>query len=164
MSLNLGSGIITRNNKRLPLCWDGEHAEHLAIKHSTEPGIHPFLHQYAQKIAKYGKEAKAKGQKYYRFFEKDGYFEVAVILPKATHVLICTCNRINISNFSYAKKLGIGKTNPSHKKNVLVKPSDIVVNEHVLDAFKASEGYTESDVQFMIAQLVNSSRTKKKKK
>lgn len=46
------SGYILHRNRKIPVIWDGEHAQHIAEEHIKDRGSHPLLHVKIQQLAK----------------------------------------------------------------------------------------------------------------
>jgi hypothetical protein len=49
--MNLLSGNIKARNKKYPIVWTGQNAQHLAERHVDENSLHPFLHMEVQQMA-----------------------------------------------------------------------------------------------------------------
>ncbi len=77
-------GIVTLNgsvkfrNRRLPIFWTGEFAQHLSEKNSNEPKTRPYLHVQAQKFLQVCTKFKKSGKSYVGNIKKNGR-EVYVI-------------------------------------------------------------------------------------
>lgn len=46
------SGFILHRNRKIPVIWGGEHAQHIAEEHIKDRGSHPLLHVKIQQLAK----------------------------------------------------------------------------------------------------------------
>lgn len=59
------SGYITHRDRKVPIIWNGEHAQHIAEEHIKDKGSHPLLHVKIQQLAKQVKswEQSKKGSK-----------------------------------------------------------------------------------------------------
>jgi hypothetical protein len=61
------SGYITHRKRKIPIVWDGLHAQHIAEEHINNRSSHPLLHVRIQQLAKNVKEWEQtqKGSKRY---------------------------------------------------------------------------------------------------
>lgn len=46
------SGYINHRNRKIPIVWNGEHAQHIAEEFIKDKGSHPLLHIRIQQLAK----------------------------------------------------------------------------------------------------------------
>lgn len=67
-----GNGYITLRNRKLPIVWVGQFAQHIASNHQQDPKGHPLLHVRIQQLAKAAKEWQKKGAKRYISIVADG--------------------------------------------------------------------------------------------
>lgn len=44
------NGSVNFRNRKLPIYWTGEFAEHLTERNNADPARHPYLHVQAQKM------------------------------------------------------------------------------------------------------------------
>lgn len=92
-NLDLLSGKITIRNRKLPIVWSGEIAQHITENYIKTPGSHPLLHmdiqKFASKIKKWVRASKGKTYKGYGIF--DGINFVVYIVQKPQFAQIKTC-------------------------------------------------------------------------
>lgn len=161
MILNLLSGIITIRNRKLPLTWSGEKAEHLATDHSDYKDIHPFLHMKAQQFAKAGRLDHQGGKRYLSYKNIGGNDWVLVPLQvEGKFVLILSCILEKNQTFDTLKKQKrIGST--KGKAKITTKPpSEFQLSNGAVNALNAVGFDTEKARQsFWLA--VNKIKPKK---
>lgn len=90
------SGNITHRKRKVPIVWNGEHAQHVAEEHIKDKDSHPLLHVRIQQLAKSVKEWKqsAKGSKRYEAIiidrkMKQKFLIVVEIWPKFAYIITC---------------------------------------------------------------------------
>lgn len=90
------SGNITHRKRKIPIVWDGEHAQHIAEEHIKDKGSHPMLHIRIQQLTK---QVKAwtrvkKGSKRHEAIILDTkankkYLIVVEIWSKFAYIITC---------------------------------------------------------------------------
>jgi hypothetical protein len=90
------SGYINHRNRKIPLIWDGQHAQHIAEEHIKDSTTHPLLHVRIQQLAKKVKEWENPNRKSKRYkgFVTDNetnqrYLVVVEILRNFAFVITC---------------------------------------------------------------------------
>lgn len=89
------SGYIKHRNKKIPIIWDGEHAQHIAENFIYDKSIHPLLHVKIQQISKNIKEWKKVKNTKRRFFgvykqsDKVRYLVIVEISNKFASIITC---------------------------------------------------------------------------
>ncbi|MCZ2393286.1 MAG: hypothetical protein LC105_05480 [Chitinophagales bacterium] len=92
------SGYIKHRNRKIPIVWDGEHAEHIAQEHLNDKSTHPLLHIRIQQLAKLVKDWKSikKGSKRLEGTIIDNLTNtkfLIIIENRSKFVLLITCYR-----------------------------------------------------------------------
>ena len=140
--MNLLSGLVTIRNRKLPLTWNGEKAEHLANEHIKEnhypghgPNVHPFLHIDAQQFARRGQLFLQQGKRFIVLAKDSRYPNSIVCVPlqhEGKFVLILTCYLEFNQTFDTVKKQKrIGNISAASKKKLISKtaPADFELSE-----------------------------------
>lgn len=90
------SGYILHRTRKIPIIWDGEHAQHVAEEHIEDKGSHPLLHVRIQQLAKSVKkwEQAKKGSKRYssKVIDKESnknFLVVIEIWSKFAYIITC---------------------------------------------------------------------------
>lgn len=85
------NGLVKFRNRRIPIFWTGEFAQHLSEKNNNEPDTHPYLHVQAQKLLQVCTEFKKAGKSYVGTIKKDGRKMFVVFFIKSNFAIIKTC-------------------------------------------------------------------------
>lgn len=90
------SGYILHRKRKIPVVWNGEHAQHIAEEHIKNKGSHPLLHVRIQQLAKRVKEWKpvVKGSRRHtsKVTDKESnsvFLIVVEIWPKFVFIITC---------------------------------------------------------------------------
>lgn len=90
------SGYITHRKRKIPIIWDGEHAQHIAEEHIKDKGSHPLLHvkiqQLAKSIKEWNKAKKTKNRYESLVIDKKTNLRFLVIIEisnKFAHIITC---------------------------------------------------------------------------
>ena len=87
------NGTVKLRNRRIPIFWTGEFAQHLAEKNVEEPTTHPYRHIQAQKLLQVCVECKKTGKSYVGTVKKDGLKIFVIFFIKSNFAIIKTCYR-----------------------------------------------------------------------
>lgn len=88
------NGSVKFRNRRLPIFWTGEFAQHLADKNKSDPRTHPYLHLQAQKLLQVCTEFKKSGKSYIGIINKNGLEFYVIFFIKSNFAIIKTCYKI----------------------------------------------------------------------
>lgn len=90
------SGYLSYRSRKIPIVWDGEHAQHIAEEHLKDRGSHPLLHVRIQQLAKQAKEWKQsqKGSKRHEAIVIDSktnkkFLIIVEIWSKFAYIITC---------------------------------------------------------------------------
>lgn len=89
------SGYINHRKRKIPIVWDGEHAQHIAENYVQQKSVHPFLHVEIQKLAKRverWKKTKAS-RRHEGYVKKNDIIFLVVVEISNTFATIITCYR-----------------------------------------------------------------------
>lgn len=93
--MNLLSGNVKIRNKKYPIVWTGQNAQHLAEKHDSQKSLHPFLHVDVQQIsskAVWEKEGKSRTYTAYPFVQDERYKLIGVLHNQFFEIKTCYKN------------------------------------------------------------------------
>ena len=65
--MNLLSGNVKVRNKKYPIIWTGQNAQHLTERYLDENSLHPFLHVQIQQLAAKSVWEEGKGRTFVCF-------------------------------------------------------------------------------------------------
>ncbi len=85
------NGSVNFRNRRLPIFWTGEFAQHLAEKNKTQPVTHPYLHVQAQKLLQVCTDFKKTGKSFIGTINKDGKKIYVIFFIKSNFAIIKSC-------------------------------------------------------------------------
>ncbi len=155
------SGTIQIRNKKYPLTYSGEKAEHLAQGYIDTPHIHPYLHVAAQQFARKGTLNSKGGKRYTSAYNNGSHWVIVGLLLQTNFVVICTCFILNTEDFANLKNKGVGKA--KFKKAEKVRMHDIHFSPEVEEAATCF-GFTVEDLRHTMYQVLNGRPSLNKKR
>jgi len=135
--LNLMSGNVSFRNRKLPILWTGQMAQHVAENYIQQPDTHPFLHIEIQQACMFVRIwEKHKNASSYRGYSKINGIDVVVVIEiKVNFVIIKSCFKGKEAKMTGAEISGIidemGLSYPDHIYQEMV---DIGANKNFQEA------------------------------
>ena len=95
VKMHYNSGYIKHRNRKIPIIWDGQHAQHVAQNYYNQNGSHPYLHVKVQQLAKRVKKwekVKSTNRRYFGFVKPTKNTRVLVLVEISNNFAsIITC-------------------------------------------------------------------------
>lgn len=85
------NGTVKFRNRKLPIFWSGEFAQHLSERNKQLPVTHPYLHVAAQKLLQQCSEFKKEGKSFIGITQKNGKKIYVPFFIKSNFAIIKTC-------------------------------------------------------------------------
>jgi hypothetical protein len=141
---NFGSGTIGFRNRRLPIVWTGQFAQHVSEKYFDSQEIHPFLHvaiqQAASNIRNWIKSGKKSVYNGYGNYLGINIVVVIEIKPKFSNIKTCYKGKEPMKNTSISGVVEeLGYDYPDHLYQELV---DIGVYDTFEEAKRETDKHT----------------------